>query len=379
MSDDIRADLEAAMEKVSGQAAEDADTGGDGAAPESAADGLQGSEPQGGATGDEGTGRSLALESAAQRARDERGRFAQGRHEEKKPQAVTPKVTVRPTVTPKPSPTVSSATPTPSPAVQTETLRPPQSWKPAAREHFARLPPEVQAEVLRREKETAMALQESAPTRKEAEAWRNALAPFEAQIRAEGGEPIAAVQNLLQTAAALRGPNAHVVMAQIIKNSGIDLQKLDAVLAGEAPQQAHQQLGPQDIDRAVDQRLQDRVHRALATKATTDVAKFAQENEFFEDVRTDMQAMMLAAAQRGVAMNLGDAYSRACWANEEVRSILQQREAAKTANERLASTHSARNAASSVRTQPAGASPESKPGDLRSEIEAAMAAVGGRR
>ena len=56
----------------------------------------------------------------------------------------------------------SATPPVPTPAVATpaqEAAKPPQSWKPLAREKWATLAPDIQQEVLRREKETASALQ----------------------------------------------------------------------------------------------------------------------------------------------------------------------------------------------------------------------------
>lgn len=324
--------------------------------------------------------------SEPSRTRDEVGRFAKGKGDEKKPdQAPAAQKAQQKPVVPTPvRPTQAGAIAPPQPVAAAEPIKAPQSWKPAAREHFARLPPEVQAEVMRREKETAIALQESAPARKEVEAWRQAVAPFEAQIRAEGGEPIQAVHSLLQTAAALRGPNKVAVVANLIRSFGVPLQELDAALAGEAPppqgQQPAQFRDPRfDEFLGTLQQAQTQKRQAQQQRAAADVQAFAKENEFFDDVRYEMQAFMTSAAERKVAMTLQEAYNRACWGNDEVRAILQQREAAKAANVQVASTQQARAAASSLKSQPTGGvGGGSKPNSRRAAIEAAAEALSKR-
>lgn len=318
-----------------------------------------------------------APEKKAAEGRDDKGRFA-------------PKARDAPTVAPTPGKVAPAALSAPastepiSAPVPTEPIKPPQSWKADVREKFATLPPEVQREVLRREKETAVALQESVQARKTAEEFQRTVAPFEAMIRAEGSDPVKAVGNLLQTAAALRtapGPHKAQLVAQLIKTYGVPIEDLDRALSGEAPQQGQaQQAGPMR-DPRFDQFLQG-LEQRKAAKQQAEVQKFiseaeafaaSPEGEFFEDVRADVTDIIEMAHRRGLNIGLQEAYNRAVKLNPDVSRVLEQRQAAKQAANAQASTLQARNAASSVKSQPAGPQTAGEPDDIRGALKAAMA------
>lgn len=257
----------------------------------------------------------------------------------------------------------------------------PQSWKPAIREQWAKLPPEVQAEVVRREGEVQRLVQESAEHRKVASAFQQTLAPYMGMIQAERQDPVQAVAGLLQTAAALRtAPPAHkaALVAQIITGYGISTEDINAVLQGQQPaQEAHQ---PQHFDpnqlvaqaeQRFAQRLQAQAQQAQMRKAQSDLDAFlaSGEAEFFDDVRPIMSSLLSAAAQSGIALSLKDAYSQAVAMSPDLKPVLQQREKAAQATASNAATLKAKNAAASVRSSPAPVS-TGAPKDLRSELEA---------
>lgn len=270
-------------------------------------------------------------------------------------------------------------------AAPLEAFKPPQSWKPAAREQFAKLPPEVQAEVARLDRETVGVLRESANARRFAESFQQVVGPHAAAIQAEGGNPLQTVQSLLQTAQALRGPGRAQVVANIMRQFGVSEDALVRALEGQAPAQGGQEAPPgQYRDPRVDQlfnHLQaahQQRQEATSTRAHQDVATFGEKAEFLEDVRPHMAALLADAGQRGQAMTLEDAYDAACWANKEIRAILQQREAAKAANASQASTQRARQASSSIRTQPASGGAAGPDGSIRGDILAAMSKLSSR-
>jgi hypothetical protein len=129
--------------------------------------------------------------------------------------------------------TASAAAPAAPPA-----FKPPQSWKPTVREHWGALPAEVQAEVDRREREIAKALQESAEASKGAGTWQETVRPYEAQIRAAGGNPQQYVGSLLQTAHALSYGHPQQkasIVAGLAMQFGISPQDLDS-----APERSRQ-------------------------------------------------------------------------------------------------------------------------------------------
>jgi len=241
-------------------------------------------------------------------------------------------------------------------------LKAPQSWKPAARETWASLPPAAQAEVLRREKEVAQALNEAAPLRQRDAAWNQVISPHLQMIQAQGGNPLQVVGNYLQTGAILHagapGAKAELV-ANIIRNFGIPIDALAAALdgqpvpQGQAPQQS--QPRPQDFrDPRLDAMLAQR-EQELATQSQSSVEEFLSTAEFGEDeaLRHTMADILEAVARRKSTISLEDAYNAAIRALPEHRAVLEQREAAEQAKAKLASTQRTRAAASSVRGQPA--------------------------
>lgn len=332
------------------------------------------------------------------RVRDEKGKFAAKAKAEAteapKPATVTP--------TAKPEPGAVTATPEVKPATTTQTpppeMKAPQSWKPDEREAWAQMPPKAREAALRREKEITSALQEAAPLKKFQADFQQAVAPFEAMIRAEGGEPIRAVGSLMQTAAALRtAPASHVagLISTIVKQFGTDrfgaqfIAQLDDALSGGQGQQAQRpdafdpaQLR-QQIKNELLQDFQGQRQQVASQKAQQEVTEFASKAEFFEDVRADMLDIMASASSRGVVLTLQQAYDKACKLDDRVFEVLQQRKAAEAANASQASTQQAlqksKNAASSVKSQPASEAPSPKADSLRGSIREAIAELGGRR
>jgi hypothetical protein len=323
---------------------------------------------------------------ASARARDEAGRFAKQPKEAKgghgaSPDApaggVTPPAGAQ---APAGGPPVPGAAPEPQGAFE----RAPQAWKPGAREAWAALPQDVRQEVLRRERETTVALQESAGARQLAERIQSIVSPYEAMIRSEGSEPLRAIERLLQGAGVLRmgSPQAKAAMvAQVVKEYGVDIVHLDSALAGQSPPEGYQPQQQVNIQAIVEQAKQAalaefqqarvRVHQQ---NAVGDVEKFMASHEFAPDLREDMALVMEAASRKGLELSLDDAYARAVQMNPEVAAIVKQREAAAKAGNGTASTQRARLATASVRSAPTGArpKPDSESSSVRDDIMQAI-------
>lgn len=275
-----------------------------------------------------------------------------------------------------------------------EPIKPPQSWKPAVRAKFAGLGRDIQAEIDRREREISTALQQDAGARKGWQSFQAAVAPFEAMIRAEGSEPIAAVQSLLQTAAALRtGPADHKIrlLAGIVEGYGIPKDKLVRALgfgtgAGQPDSEQGQTQAPADYrDSRVDQILgylqqtQQQQSAAARAQAQRTVAEFAAGHEFYEDVRQDMADIIDVHSARGVELTLEQAYNKAIRANDDVWEAIQQQKAAKDAEKANASTQRAKLAAASVRNQPTAANGAAQsPDSIRDILEASYQSLSSR-
>jgi len=253
------------------------------------------------------------------------------------------------------------------PTVTAPVTKAPQSWKPIAREEWAKVPPAAQQEILRLELDTKRALERAALAEKGHAALESLTRPYEAVIRQTGMDAPKYVESLLQTAYRLNtaDPRSRAAqLADLVIQFQVTPQDLDAALVarynGQPPQQQTQQ-GPYR-DPRVDELLstirtaQQQREEALATEAGTIRDEFAQSHEFLEDVREEMADIIDLWAKRGKSEVSSDdlerAYNIACQNNPDVAPIMEQRRAAQEAQKAMASTARSRAAASSVSSEP---------------------------
>lgn len=286
-------------------------------------------------------------------------------------------------------------------------IKAPMNWKATVREHWSKLPVEVQREVVRRESEMAMALQQSAAVRKEHEAvrqeynaFRQQIAPYEGLIRSEGSTPTATISSLLQTYGALHmaAPATKAsIVANMVRTFGVDIGMLDQALSGQTTGNANQGFGsvpnhgiqhqanPQQFrDPRFDQFMsqiqaaQQQRAQAIASDAQSETSRFGEGHEFFEDVRQDMADIIEMGMRRNVKITMDEAYDRACHLRPEIRQVMQQRDAAKNAASTRVATQRSLSAASSVRSSPSnGVSVPEQPKDLYGQISAAWDSMAG--
>lgn len=270
--------------------------------------------------------------------------------------------------------------------------RAPQAWRPEIREHWGKLPEPVRQEIQRREVEVQRTLQESAEARRSFDAVMKTIEPYQAFIKAEGSNPLQAIDNLMSTAARLRtgtAPELAQLVAGIVNQFGTGrfgnqfIELLDGALAGQAPRVDPQQAA---LEQALNQRLapvqnmlqqfqqaQAVQQQRVTQQAQTQVGQFLQRAEFGQDVREEMADLLETAQRRGQNLSLVDAYKKACMLNDRVRSVLQSRAKARGAQTQTQAAQRARSAAVSVTgAAPAGALRQ-EPTDVRSAIEAAIA------
>lgn len=281
------------------------------------------------------------------------------------------------------APTIPEAKAPPTPE-----FKPPQSWKPSGREAWATVPPAAKAEIVRRERETMQALQDSSEARQfRSQFQQHIVQPYEPIFRSMGMDPLTGTSVAVQSYAQLAGgpmPTKVAIIADAIKRFGVDVQALDAALSGQAAPQPQQSQPQQFMDPRVDQLLAQMTQARQAKEAArAEHARAAisevESLEFFNDVRDDMADIIEAADKRGVAMSLKDAYNRAIWANPHVAEVIQQRQAARSAANPQGSTQRARAAASSVRGTPVSPAGGPQPEDLRGQLEAAWERMQGSR
>lgn len=249
----------------------------------------------------------------------------------------------------------------PRDGAQAPALRPPANWKPQAKEHWAKLPREVQEDALRAHTEAQKALQESATARQFGTQFQQTMAPFAPMIAADRTSPLEAVRNVFQTVAGLRmGSQAQkdAIAASIIRDYGCSVDGINAHLEGHAPrapQQAPQQQPQQFRDPRLDDFLAQR-QAHVASEGQKTVNEFVQANEFMDNPNFSslVADLMDNSHASGRPLEMSEAYEVAKSLDPDVKSILSQRKAAESANVQRASMQRSRAAASSVKSQPAG-------------------------
>lgn len=242
----------------------------------------------------------------------------------------------------------------------------PLSWKPAAKEVWAKLPAEARAEISRREKEMSQYISSNDHHKRFSDQFSQVVKPFQHLIQAQNSTPLQAVHNLMTTAAGLAQGNKTQkaqIVAEIIGNYDVDIQTLDLILSGKGGEIKRQ---PQDdYNPRMMQMLQplygfmneikqarDGYEKRRQEEADVMVSQF--DKPYFEDVREDMADIIEMASRRGVEMSLDQAYEKALSLNPEISAIVareKQAEEAKAAGTRLAK---ARKVASTIVGNPSG-------------------------
>jgi len=219
---------------------------------------------------------------------------------------------------------------------QNTIVKAPDSWSQKAKEKWSTLDAEIQQEISKRELDIHKKFTSQNEDLIFSKNIKNVIAPYESMIRSEGVEPAVAINNLLQTAAALRSadPNVRIQMIhQIANDFGIDLK------SSNQPRQQPEITGDEEyldyvapeVKRALDEIRQFnkiREQEEFATKqarlnaAQQEVENFKVDKPHFDKVRN----LMASFFQNGQASNLQEAYDMACWSDPEVRSMLLEKE-----------------------------------------------------
>lgn len=315
------------------------------------------------------------------RPRDERGRFVSGAEKVEQPRDVAT-IAAAPTATAVPSAsTVEAPASASAPVEQKPAAAPPNGWSAEAKAKWHELPPEIQAAVNQREQDVAKFTSKTDEERAFGREMQRAVAPYLAQIQAEGGTPAGAVQSLLNTAYILR--------------NGSPQQKQQALLGVaqqfniQLPTPGEQLQIPPELH-ALYQRINqlegslNQFHQGSmqATQATIqgEIEAFAADpsHPHFQEVKAHMAALL----KEGLAPDLQSAYDQACYARPDIRTTLLAQQRASEEQKRIADqktqADAARRKAVSINGGP-GISAAAAPADrsLREELLANMRAASG--
>ena len=243
------------------------------------------------------------------------------------------------------------------PALNVDLNRAPSSWKPAAKAAWANLPPEIRAEVHRREADFHNTTLKG-PLKENADfgqSIKQVIEPYRAMIEAEGGTPDRAVADLLRTAALFRtgSPQAKLQgLLQLDQQFNVGLRQY---MQQQFAQPAEGQAQPQTFsDPRVDQMMQslqaiererqaEQQRQAQAQERATNDAvnsfisakddKGAPLYPFVDNVIDEMNLLVAEHRRRNPGADHGQilkqAYEQAVWANPETRSVLIAQQQAK--------------------------------------------------
>lgn len=301
---------------------------------------------------------TAAVKEVTERARDEAGRFAKA---EKEPTAAAESAEAAP---PKAAPQAAAAQVAQDAAAQAAAAAPaaraPDAWSPAAKAQFASLPPDIQAEITRREAEVHKGFTKQDEHRTLGKTFESAVAPYLPMIRAEGSDPIRAVGALMQTAYTLRAGSAdqkEQALIGLMSQYQIDPNRVFQRLTGAQSQQRtdpqvaqlQQQLAQLQAER-LEQRNQ--TEQAEQAQIAQTIESFASDpkNTYFVNVKAEMAALL----DKGAAKDLQEAYDMACWARPDIRPLLLQQQEQQRVADAQARAAKARRAGSTLTGSPTG-------------------------
>jgi hypothetical protein len=215
------------------------------------------------------------------------------------------------------------------PEVEPEsTVRAPSSWKKEQQAKFSSLPPDIQAEIARREGDIHRGVEHYKVAAERGNTYEKAFAPFRDTIQKIGTTPEQAITGLMQTDHNLRfgSPAQKVAVIQhIIQSYGINPEWFDQQNTAQAnPEIGHLQNRLQQFEAQQAQQMQDIKEREAAS-LNNDIAAFAAKSEHFEAVRDRMADLL----QGNASKSLQEAYDTAIWADPAIRATLlaeQQKE-----------------------------------------------------
>jgi hypothetical protein len=197
----------------------------------------------------------------------------------------------------------------------------PKSWKPDFQTHWATLPPEIRAEVIRREDDFHRG---TAPLRTAAQfvqRFQQASAPVQEYL-ASGVDPIELYSNFAQAHAKLSrgGPEAVDFLRSLAADYKLDLAAEPAYVDPQLKALQDELSGVKSVLSTQQQAAANARKAELATRVSTFAAD--PKNEHFDLVAGDMANLLRADPQ----LTLEDAYAKALWISPVAREKLLAKE-----------------------------------------------------
>lgn len=231
-------------------------------------------------------------------------------------------------------------------SVQKVVKNPPLSWRPAAKEKFAKLDPLVQDEILKREEDMSKGAQMVKDKAAYGDRVSQAISPYMAMIQSRGGTVEQFIQGMGNTYYALTTGTAQErtrVIQNLARQAGVDLTQI------QPPSPQEQQLSPlyQEIQQLKQQIQQQTRSSTQSEEFAIQQALTAFESEtdenglthpYFSNVQSEMVAIIPQIRQMNPSLShaevLKQAYDNSIWANPETRQLLQVQQNRKADEER---------------------------------------------
>lgn len=272
-------------------------------------------------------------------------------------------------VAPNADPDGAEGLPAEAPADQPESDRAPSSWTPTIAEKWSDLPPDVRAEIQRRETDYHRGIEQYKQAAGIAQEVQHTLQPYMANIQAAGVHPLQAVDKLMQADHVLRNgapEQKSQFLAQLARDYGVDLNQVQPLppMDPQVQQLMAQNQQLQQFQQTVQQQQQQ------AVMSEIDTFRANPANVHFENVKDDMSVLL----QSGRATNLQDAYDKAVWMRPDIRQTLVHQQSANAQKQQAeaARRQRAQSAAGGVKGSAPSKTTTAQHGDLRSALEAAI-------
>jgi hypothetical protein len=234
-----------------------------------------------------------------------------------------------------------------------EAFKPPQSWTPAAREGWDKVPDALKAQISKREGEMNAVFAERKDLRGVNDNVDKLFSPFSSMFQAQGIDPWRGTYNVLNMAAQLQGGSkaqkAQVTL-QLIKDFGVDITALDDLMVGKEgiPSPTDEladlrsQLAQTQQWQQQQQYQQQQVQQQAQQVTNLDVEAFVSANEFAGDLRLQMADFMDMAEKGGEGkISLDVAYQRALASRPDLQALLTNRQSSVSNTDALARANAA--------------------------------------
>lgn len=226
------------------------------------------------------------------------------------------------------------------PDLDDEYKHPPTTWRAEAKSKWADVPNWLKEEVHKREKDSLNGVTSLKEKAQYADRLSQTIQPYQPLLSSMGVTPENAVRDALNLAHSLKTGSPRE-KAQLLRNIAQQYE-VDLSQVTTEPSEIEKALTPyqQELNRLRQQIFQQQTSQKQQqyTAAEQEVRNFAAATDekgslrhpYFENVRQDMQ--FLIEADR--ATTLEEAYEKACWANPEIRPLLQDQQIKKAEEQR---------------------------------------------